>query len=196
LDSLEPFRRAASPTLREATASAPALSQLGTRAAPVLRRAQPALGALSSLARTAPPLTTALDTGIDDLLGFVQGWARAIQSRDGPGHIFRGHVSLGPAAIRSAVSNLLRQPGARRKPRGRSDDSNRVAPSHAAPASPSSPTPPKPAATPDSGLLNIIPGAVDELLQPLTGRLPLDKLGFPAQDDQRLGPLLDYLLRP
>jgi hypothetical protein len=149
--------------------------------------------ALESLARTAPPLTGALDTGIDDLLGFVEGWARAIQTRDGPGHIFRGHVSLGPAAIRSAVADLLQQQAARKAPRNRPRPAPHVS---APPPAHQRPAPPKPVTARDPGLLDILPGTVEGLVEPLTSRLPLDKLGLPPHGAAGLTPLLDYLLRP
>jgi phospholipid/cholesterol/gamma-HCH transport system substrate-binding protein len=193
LDALEPFRVAAAPALRTAAATAPALSRLATRATPVLRRAQPPVAALDTLARTAPPLTTALDTGIDDLLGFVEGWARAIQTRDGPGHIFRGHVSLGPAAIRSAVANLLQQQAAREAPKSRPRPAPRVA---APPPDRRRPAPTAPPTAPEPGLLDTLPGTVEGLLEPLSSRLPLDKLGLPGQGAPGLTPLLDYLLEP
>jgi ABC-type transporter Mla subunit MlaD len=183
LGELEPFRRAAAPALHEAAAVAPLLGRLGDQATPVVERANPTVAALDRLVEAAPPLTSALDTGVDDVMGFVQGWPRALQTRDGAGHVFRGHFSMGPEFISGAVGALLarRKQGARvHEPAARPRPGR---PAVTSPARPGPPGSPRPAAPVD------IPKAVNDLLDTLGGT-PL------LSDDAALPSLLDYLLKP
>jgi phospholipid/cholesterol/gamma-HCH transport system substrate-binding protein len=183
LGELEPFRRAAAPALREAAAVAPLLGRLGDGATPVVERANPTVASLDRLVDAAPPLTRALDIGVDDVMGFVQGWPRALQTRDGAGHVFRGHFSMGPEFIRGAVGTLLarrRERGRVRVPRPRREQPPVTAPARPGPARP---RPQRPASPLD------VPKPVDDLLDKLGGT-PL------LSDDAVLPSLLDYLLRP
>jgi ABC-type transporter Mla subunit MlaD len=107
LAQLDPFQRAAEPALRQAIAVAPSLTRLGDKATPVIRRANPTLASLSGFAREAAPVTRLLDVSIDDTMGVLEGWARAIQDRDGVGHMFHGKATIGPDFFRSLVNAPL-----------------------------------------------------------------------------------------
>jgi len=106
LAQLAPFRASAAPALRQAVRSAPVLDRLARQATPVLRRARPTMGSLTRLAEAAPPLTAGLDESIDNALGLIEGWSRAIQGRDGLGHVFRGRAIVGPEFIRNLAQRL------------------------------------------------------------------------------------------
>jgi phospholipid/cholesterol/gamma-HCH transport system substrate-binding protein len=191
LAAVEPFRAAAAPALHDARRSAPALETLGVRASPVVGRARPTVAALSALAAAAPPLTSSLGTGIDDILGFVQGWARAIQTRDGISHLFSGHIALTPESINSAVRRLAAQqqtpPRKRRKFRERRPSpvpsTQRPATSGHAPKAP----------TPKQALQDTL-GVVGKLLDTITDRLPGGSRK--PENGSSLQGLLDHLLKP
>jgi virulence factor Mce-like protein len=192
LREVEPFRRAAAPALDEARATAPALGRLGVRATPVLRRAQPTVAALDTLATAAPPLTSALDKGVDDVFGFVEGWARSTQTRDGAGHVFHGHISFGPEIIRTAVRRLLDQQGARSRRRGAAPKPLTRRP----PAPQAAPRPGRPPAAAPKRVPEVLEDALDSFggaVDGLTKRLPLGPRE-PAPDGSRS--LLDLLLKP
>jgi virulence factor Mce-like protein len=197
LTAVRPFRRAAAPTLREARRTAPALTRLGMRATPVVRRARPTVAALSTLVRTAPPLTRALDTGVDDLFGFVQGWARATQARDGAGHVFHGHISWGPEVLRTAVRRILdQQPASGRRRGGAPRPLPRTPPAPATPAPRETPRAAQPPGRPLERLTEPLRTTLDgvgDAIDDLTERLPLGPRE-PGQDGTR--PLLDRLLKP
>ena len=81
--------------------------QLGDQATPVIRRAKPTLASLASFAREAAPLSQTLDVSIDDVMGLLEGWARAIQDRDGVGHMFHGKATIGADFFRALVNGSL-----------------------------------------------------------------------------------------
>jgi virulence factor Mce-like protein len=121
LAQVEPFQKAASPTLERATKVAPRLSRLGREATPVLRQAVPPVRALATFAEDLKPTSAALRLSVDDVLGTVEGWARSIQNRDGIGHVFRGRFTAGMDLLRSALSESTQPPStppatAKRKP--------------------------------------------------------------------------------
>jgi ABC-type transporter Mla subunit MlaD len=105
LREIGPFQQAAVPALNRAAAVAPLLTRLGEQATPTIRRAVPTLAAVSNTAKILQPLSYWLGAdigtgpGIDGVLGVVQGWAQAIQFRDGLGHEFQGQVNLDPSLI-------------------------------------------------------------------------------------------------
>jgi phospholipid/cholesterol/gamma-HCH transport system substrate-binding protein len=105
LREIGPFQRAAVPALNRAAAVAPLLTRLGEQATPTVRRAVPTLTAVSNTAKILQPLSYWLGAdigtgpGIDGVLGVIQGWAQAIQFRDGLGHEFQGQVNLDPSLI-------------------------------------------------------------------------------------------------
>jgi ABC-type transporter Mla subunit MlaD len=192
LDALEPFRVAATPTLDEAHAAAPALQRLADRATPVVKSAAPPVQSLSTLAQAAPPLTKALDASIDDVLGFVQGWARATQNRDGVGHYFQGQGIFGAEILRSAVNRLLAQaPSTNRRKRPSSQGSaDRTPATGNRPSKPSDVLPKVPGSAPLKGALD----GVGKILDGVVGGLPKAPQK-PAGKDRDAG-LLDFLLGP
>jgi virulence factor Mce-like protein len=112
LRALPGFDAAAAPALDELTRSSPSLVRLGRGAAPVVRRLRPAANELRTLATDAEPLTGTLDTSVADLLGVMQNWALAIQTRDATSHVFRVSLSLTPDVLR-ALGKTVRDDGRR-----------------------------------------------------------------------------------
>lgn len=106
LDAVEPFRRNATPALRELRAAAPALTRLGRQATPVVRRANPTLESLRGFSTSLAPVTRTLDVMIDDLMAALHGWSRAIQARDGISHMFRAKVMVNPESLNSVITRL------------------------------------------------------------------------------------------
>lgn len=115
---LPAFSAAARPALRTVRAVAPSLQRLADQGTPVARRLGPAAGELSTFARAAAPASHVLDAGIDDTLGLMEGWARAIQTRDGVGHVFRAGLTLSPDLISALEQGYVLAPE-RRRPRAR-----------------------------------------------------------------------------
>src|SRR5439155_7059230 len=99
LQALPGFERAAAPALATATEVAPSLAKLGRQATPTVRRLRPTISALRDLSIAAGPLTRTLDESMADLLGVAQGWALAVQQRDGVSPLFRVSLGLPPAAV-------------------------------------------------------------------------------------------------
>lgn len=109
LDQLEPFRKVATPTLDTAGDLAPLLSRLAAKATPVLRAAAPTVEDVRRLAADdLPPITDITDRSIYNIVAVLENWARAIQFRDGLGHIFRGEATVAPDLVNSAVDRLLK----------------------------------------------------------------------------------------
>lgn len=95
------FRTSAAPALRSLGTTGPALRRLGRGASPVVRRLRTTSDALADLATDADALLSRVDaTFAADLLSVMQGWAQAIQTRDGVGHLFRVSLSLTPDMVR------------------------------------------------------------------------------------------------
>jgi phospholipid/cholesterol/gamma-HCH transport system substrate-binding protein len=185
---VEPFRRAAEPALRAATAAAPQLTRLATGATPVLRQASPVVAQVATLSEAAVPVTKTLDHSVDNVLAIVQNWSRAIQFRDGLSHIFRGEALFSPETIRSLVERLgvSLNPGAlpagRAKTRGAAPAASSPVPAASAPATAPAPSPGAGAAPGLGGIVDAATGAVGGLAG---GGNPGSKN---SQD------LLDYLL--
>ena len=114
LGAIPGFDVAARPTLATAADVAPRLSLLARDATPALRRAVPFLQTLSGFAGDLRPATSALGLSVDDLFGTIEGWARAIQQRDGVGHFFRADLRIAPDLLQSAVDK--KAPERRRGP--------------------------------------------------------------------------------
>ncbi|HEX4108494.1 MAG TPA: MlaD family protein [Solirubrobacteraceae bacterium] len=106
LNALPGFTAAALPTLAKVRSVAPSLTRLGEQASPVIAELRPTATSLSTLATDADPLTSALDSSASDLLGTLQNWARAIQTRDGLSHEFRVSVEVTPSLI-TALTPLI-----------------------------------------------------------------------------------------
>lgn len=112
LDELEPFRRAAAPALRSAGDLAPDLRRLASQVTPVLEKAKPAVAELETTAsEDLPPVGRIIDRSLYNILATVENWARAIQFRDGLGHVFRGEATVSLDLIVSAVERLKRLDG-------------------------------------------------------------------------------------
>jgi len=106
LTQIDPFRRAADPTLVQAREVAPALTRMADGATPVLRRATPTVHSLATFGRALSPLSDTLDHSIDNLLAVIHNWSRAIQIRDGLSHIFNAQLAITPETLLSLVSQL------------------------------------------------------------------------------------------
>ncbi len=103
LKELPAFTKAARPALRTVREVSPDLQRLGNEATPVVRRLRPLARELSSFSEAFEPVSKTLDTGIGDILGVLEGWARATQGYDAASHIFRFGLTQGPAAIADIV---------------------------------------------------------------------------------------------
>jgi virulence factor Mce-like protein len=184
LAQVEPFTAAAGPTLDAATAAAPKLAQLGLRATPDLRRVQPAVAALSRLSTSLLPISRTLDHSSDNALAILENWARAIQFRDGLGHVFRGEASFSPDVLRSAVERLIAP--ATRPARRKATDKH---PAAVAPATSPKTAPQTDASAPKQPPL---PKPIAPILKGLLGGLV--PTGTP--DDSPVNKLLGFLLGP
>jgi phospholipid/cholesterol/gamma-HCH transport system substrate-binding protein len=201
LAQLEPFRMAAKPALAAAQSVAPLLTRLGVQAAPVISSSLPTVSELATFAQASPPLTSALGASIDNIMGAVQGWARAIQGRDSIGHLFRGHLSLDAEMVKSVLSQLPafapivagRRYRAAQQPLAH-PPTPAVAP--AAPAATPAPTaasaPPPAGAQPLQGLPKIVGGLLGTVLSGVAHRPPPS--GQPS--GTTLSKLLGFLLKP
>jgi phospholipid/cholesterol/gamma-HCH transport system substrate-binding protein len=105
------FAAAAAPALETVRKAAPALRRLGERATPVVRALGPTAARLDAFTRSLAPVSQILGDGIGNLLGELQGWARAISDRDGVGHIYRTEALL-PSNILTSVLKMLASPTA------------------------------------------------------------------------------------
>lgn len=187
LAELRPFQRAADPALRRAVAVAPPLTRLAAGATPVIRRANPTLRSLARFARTAAPLSQTLDVSIDDTAGVLEGWARAIQNRDGVGHLFRGKATFSGEFFRALVNAPNPGAGARRGANRSDGDDGPARPEAAQQLPQTAPGPRGPSADRPLDILDAI----------------TDGTGTPGRADPRPGDgadtpalLLDYLLGP
>ncbi|HYF26606.1 MAG TPA: MlaD family protein [Baekduia sp.] len=189
LQAVPGFREAAAPALRAARDTAPALTRLGREASPVVHRLRPAAASLSALAQDADALTRTLDEGAAaDLLGLMQNWALAIQTRDGVGHLFRVSLSLMPDALRQLDAYV--DGPARRRGRARPQPAARPDRGVAVPSTPSRPRDPVERAVP--GPLRPALEQVQDAIRGLTGA---GKAGGAPQERTLTG-VLDFLLRP
>lgn len=99
LSDVRPFTAAAVPSLNRAAAVAPTLDRLAVKATPTVAAALPTVTSLQNIARLAQPLSTWLGLSSQDFFNVFAGWSRAIQFRDGLGHIFNGDVNLNPEIV-------------------------------------------------------------------------------------------------
>lgn len=187
LRALPGFAEAARPALQTAREVSPALTRLGDRAAPVVRRLAPAASDLRRFADASDPVTRVLDHGIADVLGVLQGWARAIQNTDGAGHVFRVNAVVGSDVL-NAVRRYIEDGGRRKRtPRRGSRDPRPPRRESAAPA-------PSPPARRDDGRPPLPALRLPEL------RLPTGPVQLPDVDPDDVvdgvQPLLDFLLKP
>lgn len=133
LRALPGFAAAARPTLGTARRVAPTLGRLGRRATPVVRRLRPVAERLDEFGQGLEPVSGTLDSGVGDLLGFLEGWARAIQTADGPSHMFRNQVNLSPELVTRLMSGYIDKSTARQN----RTPTTRLTPAPASPKLPS-----------------------------------------------------------
>jgi phospholipid/cholesterol/gamma-HCH transport system substrate-binding protein len=104
LDELPSLVSSARPALQAATGVAPSLTMLAQRATPVLAHAVPVAHALQQTVTDAVPVTGILSHSVDNILGIVDNWSRAIEFRDGLSHVFRAEVAVSPDTVNSLLS--------------------------------------------------------------------------------------------
>ena len=137
------------------------------------------------MATAAGPAGRVLDVSIDDLMGVIEGWASAIQGRDGAAHIFHGKFTGTPELLRTLVGSLDLIRSARKHHRLSKPS---------APALPDTPALPRPQ-VPSLPKLPKLPRAPHVPLPKLPVQPP--QVPAPAQqapDDAQSA--LDYLLGP
>jgi phospholipid/cholesterol/gamma-HCH transport system substrate-binding protein len=88
LQALPAFATAARPTLARLQRVAPFLDQLGARATPVVRGLEPTTALLVRFAGALSPVVRGLNNSIEDVLGYYEGYARALQDQDSASHIY------------------------------------------------------------------------------------------------------------
>lgn len=191
LRALPGFTTAARPALRTTKRLSPTLTRLGVKATPVVRRLRPVAGRLNEFATALDPVSATFDQGIGDLLGYLEGWARAIQVGDGASHMFRNQLVLSPELVERLLSGYLRPGSSRRLRRPSRRPSQDASPPSSAP-SPPSPMLPGPR-LPRTPRLPDVAGDVRRQLEQL-GQLT-EQLPRPNADDDP-SRLLDFLLQP
>jgi len=129
LEALPGFARAASPALREARAVAPQLGRLAREGGPVVSRLTPTTDALVRTTRALDPVSEVFDGEIDHYLQVMEGWTRAIQVRDGLGHLFRNQAILSPELVSALVTRYVSGSQPARRARRRSAEAPPPAPS-------------------------------------------------------------------
>jgi hypothetical protein len=66
-----------------------------------VQRLRPLAGELDNFGKAFDPVTHTLDTGVGDILGVLEGWARSTQARDTASHVFRFGITVGPSSFAS-----------------------------------------------------------------------------------------------
>jgi len=184
LGEVEPFTAAARPTLGEVSAVAPKLTVLGDNATPVLRRSLPMASSLATLGGDLTPVSRTLDNSADNIIAVLENWSRAIQFRDGLGHVFRGEAGYSTDLITSMIDRLVRPVDRKRGAKGKRRGPQAPKPSAPTPVTPQLTTPKLP--DPVKKTLDALPEvgkAVDGVLGGTQQQLPD-------------GHLLDFLLGP
>jgi virulence factor Mce-like protein len=106
LTALPGFTTAALPALAEVKSISPQLVSLGKETSPVIARLKPTLQKLDSVAHASDLVTSSFDSSIDDLLGTMQNWARALQNTDGLSHEFRVSLAVPPSLLSELTASL------------------------------------------------------------------------------------------
>ena len=101
LNALPALTAAARPTLTTIRNVSPTLTQLGRNATPVVQRLQSLTTELGPFSAALDPVSRTLDKGTPDVLGVLEGWARATQGRDGSSHVFRFGLTVSPDTFSS-----------------------------------------------------------------------------------------------
>jgi ABC-type transporter Mla subunit MlaD len=190
LRALPAFANAASPTLATATRVAPILTRLGVQATPVVVRLHPVARRLQEFATDFAPVSTTFDKGIGNLLGFLEGWARAIQVGDGASHMFRNQLVVSSEIVTHLLDGYLRPASHNRRapaspPRPSVAVAAPSAPAASAPATPASPSSPKLPPVTAPGATQRVQSLVQQLSQTLSP---------PPSQGSQMSQLLHYLL--
>jgi virulence factor Mce-like protein len=106
LHELPTFAAATRPTLDIVRRVAPTLGALGRLGAPVVQALGPLTRTLGTFATAFDPVTKTFDTGAPDVLGVLEGWARATQARDAASHVFRFGLTVSADTF-SSLAPLL-----------------------------------------------------------------------------------------
>jgi virulence factor Mce-like protein len=186
LKQLPAFASAARPTLRSLLRVAPKLREFGRSGAPLVRRLRPLTGELARFATAFDPVDQTLDTGVGDILGVLEGWARSTQARDTASHVFRFGVTLGPGTI-TALGSLM---AAQSK---QAAASRRASPALAAALQQAAQVAQPAAAAPSPGSPQRAQSKIADVLGNVTQDLGLGS-GPQSGSQSGLVPLLDYLM--
>jgi phospholipid/cholesterol/gamma-HCH transport system substrate-binding protein len=186
LAQAEPFWKAAQPALAEARKAAPDIVKLAERATPVLQSAVPVSSALAQTSKSAQPVSDLLMKSSDNILAVVDNWSKAVQLRDGVSHVFRGEASYSPEAVQSMLRVL--EQGRKGKKGAKRKTAKRKTHKPVAPG----------AQNPVTKVAPKVTGEVGKVLEKVLPQLPrltnLPGTVLPKSDDDRLLPLLDYLI--
>jgi phospholipid/cholesterol/gamma-HCH transport system substrate-binding protein len=107
LRELPRVRGEATAALHSVAQTAPELGDLADTGTPLLRGLAPTSKRLERFSDTLAPTTKTLDLTAPDLLAALEGWARATQTRDGLGFVFRGSLILSPVLLESLVQRFV-----------------------------------------------------------------------------------------
>jgi hypothetical protein len=163
---------------------------LGVEATPVVIRLEPVSVRLEQFASAFGPVSETFDTGIGNLLGFLEGWARAIQLGDGASHMFRNQLILSPEIVQRLLAGYLRSGAARPHGPGRHPSAS-SAPSPPAGAGPAAPAVTRRLSLPSTKLAAPVARTVQQV-QKLVGQLSGAGPALPTQSSE-LHQLLRYL---
>lgn len=109
------FATDAAGALATARATAPTLTKLGREGRPTVARLRPVADELTTFAGQLDPVSKTLDRSIGDALGFIHGYARAEQQRDGLGHQLRLREIIGKDALDAIIDRYVKAPAASRR---------------------------------------------------------------------------------
>lgn len=170
LQQLPGFAKHAAPALAAAERVAPTLKKLGDDGAPVIGRLAPVAGRLERFADEFGPFSAVLEQQANPMIRVFEGWARAIQSRDGIGHYLRVQAVPTPELLQHLAGKLTRPSQAdtpRAKPRtpAKPDEPKAPKPPPAADPTPAPPETPAPPAIEPSKPTDALHDLLDALLR-------------------------------
>jgi phospholipid/cholesterol/gamma-HCH transport system substrate-binding protein len=111
LEELPGFAGAAKPALGALTAAAPLLTELAQTAAPVIARVEAPTRDLATFSKALAPVSNGLSLSLQNLLGYMEGYARAMQDEDLAGHLYRPaqtYYNLGGESLMAMAMAELR----------------------------------------------------------------------------------------
>lgn len=112
LPRLQPTAATALASVRSAS---PELSRLARGTTPFVKRLRATAARLQSASEDLDPVSDTVDVIADDTLTVLEGWARAIQGRDGLSHVFRGALTLSEDLSGSLVERFVGVPSRQKK---------------------------------------------------------------------------------